>query len=130
MLPDCLLTVRMPSCTVHWAGDLSLTVIHSSRFSPPKRMVASEGAAGLTAGPGVTTLGTGSQISVSSGLGLLTGLGSSAAKHRSGERAMRRKSLKKRVVISVASRILSTTKAPARSRVVRQDAPYKCTQER
>src|SRR5258706_12927122 len=102
MLPDCLLTVRMPSCTVHWAGDLSLTVIHSSRLAPSKRMMASEGAAGLTAGPGVTTLGTGSQISVSSGLGLLTGLGSSAAKHRSGERAMRRKSLVSWLVMGVS----------------------------
>src|SRR5437870_1264233 len=84
MLPDFLLTVMTPSCTFHWAGDLSLTVIHSSRLVPSKRMRASEGAAGLTAGPGVITLGTGCQSSVSSGLGLLTGLGSSAAKAISG----------------------------------------------
>src|SRR5438445_8787554 len=84
MLPDFLLTVMMPSCTFHWAGDLSLTVIHCSRFWPSKRMMASEGGAMETAGPGVTTLGTGCQTSVSSGLGLLTGLGSSAAKVISG----------------------------------------------
>src|SRR6266487_1397627 len=70
MLPDFLLTVMTPSCTVHWAGDLSLTVIHSSRLVPSKRMRASEGGAGLLTGPGVMTLGTGCQTSVSSGLGL------------------------------------------------------------
>src|SRR6266550_428679 len=104
MLPDFLLTVMTPSCTVHWAGDLSLTVIHSSRFWPSKRMMASEGGEGLVTGPGVMTLGTGCQSSVSSGLGLLTGLGSSAAIAMRGRMAMRMKSLMKRLVMS-ASRI-------------------------
>src|SRR4051794_17861181 len=85
MLPDFLLTVTMPSWTVHWAGDLSLTVIHWSRLWPSKRMMASEGGAGKAAGPGVTTLGMGCQTSVSSGLGLLTGLASSAARARRGK---------------------------------------------
>src|SRR5439155_7638318 len=94
MLPDFLLTVMTPSCTFHWAGDLSLTVIHSSRFWPSKRIVASEGGATETDGPGVMTLGTGCQTSVSSGLGLLTGLGSSAASAMRGKMAMRMKSLR------------------------------------
>src|SRR5881394_853561 len=112
MLPDFLLTVTTPSWTSHWAGDLSLTVIHSSRLVPSKRTIASEGAAGETAGPGVTILGTGCQTSVSSGLGLLSGLGSSAAKLRSGKRAMRMRSLMKRVVID-ASGVQYQTKARA-----------------
>src|SRR5580693_10335284 len=67
--PGALFTVITPSATSHLAGDLSLFVTHSSRFFPSKSTIASEGAAPHVA-PGVTTLGTGSQISVSSGFGL------------------------------------------------------------
>src|SRR5689334_20361142 len=67
MLPAFLSTVRMPSATVHAAGDLSLTLTHWSRFLPSKSTIASDGGAALVA-PGVTTFGTGSQTSVSSGL--------------------------------------------------------------
>src|ERR1700728_55851 len=69
MLPPALLTVITPSATSHLAGDLSLFVTHSSRFLPSNSTIASEGAAPQVA-PGVTTAGTGSQISVSSGFGL------------------------------------------------------------
>src|ERR1700683_1023120 len=69
MLPSPLLTVITPSATVHLAGDLSRTESHSSIFLPSKSTIASEGAAPQVA-PGVTTAGTGSQISVSSGFGL------------------------------------------------------------
>src|SRR2546422_10786441 len=112
MLPEDLRTVTMPSWTVHLAGDLSLTVIHSSSCWPSKRMMASEGAAGETAGPGVITLGTGCHCSVSSGLGLLTGLGSSAAKLRRGRRAMRIKSWGMGLVMN-ASRVSVQEKAAA-----------------
>src|SRR3954447_18848007 len=68
MLPAFLSTVMMPSVTIHLAGALrSWADTHSSRFLPSKRMIASEGAAAQVA-PGVTTLGSGCQISVSSGL--------------------------------------------------------------
>src|SRR5215475_12573195 len=68
MLPAFLSTVTMPSATVHLAGTLrSCAETHSSRFLPSKRMIASEGAAAQDA-PGVTTLGSGVQTSVSSGL--------------------------------------------------------------
>src|SRR3984893_7295355 len=67
--PPDLFTVITPSATSHFAGDLSRFVTHSSRFFPSKSTIASEGAAPLVA-PGLTTLGTGSQISVSSGFGL------------------------------------------------------------
>src|ERR1700730_6005327 len=67
--PPDLFTVITPSATSHLAGDLSRFVTHSSRFFPSKSTIASEGAAPHVA-PGVTTLGTGSQISVSSGFGL------------------------------------------------------------
>src|SRR5664279_2126946 len=67
MLPCVLLTVIIPSATIHCAGALSWTDTHSSIFLPSNRMIASEGGAAEVA-PGVTTFGTGSQISVSSGL--------------------------------------------------------------
>src|SRR5579864_2684014 len=68
MLPAVLLTTRMPSATVHFAGcERSLAETHSSRFFPSKRMIASDG--GLPhSEPGVTTFGSGCQTSVSSGL--------------------------------------------------------------
>src|ERR1700689_3506804 len=69
MFPPVLFTVITPSATSHFAGDLSLFVTHSSRFLPSNSTIASEGAAPQVA-PGVTTAGTGSQISVSSGFGL------------------------------------------------------------
>src|SRR5258708_2873672 len=75
MLPPAFLTVATPSWTSHDAADLSLTLTHSSRFSPSKRMMASEGGAPKV-DPGATTAGLGVQISVSSGLGF--GLGGSA----------------------------------------------------
>src|SRR5271157_4451158 len=68
MLPADLATVITPSATVHCARDLSLADTHSSRFFPSKRMIASEGGAPQVA-PGVTIFGSGSQTSVSSGLG-------------------------------------------------------------
>src|ERR1700722_8763593 len=69
MFPPVLFTVITPSATSHFAGDLSRFVTHSSRFLPSNSTIASEGAAPQVA-PGVTTGGTGSQISVSSGFGL------------------------------------------------------------
>src|ERR1700678_2530685 len=69
MFPPVLFTVIIPSATSHFAGDLSRFVTHSSRFLPSNSTIASEGAAPQVA-PGVTTGGTGSQISVSSGFGL------------------------------------------------------------
>src|SRR5450432_1349272 len=69
MLPASLLTVTMAAATVHLAGaERSWAETHSSRFLPSKRMMASEGAA-VGVAPGVTTLGSGCQTSVSSGLG-------------------------------------------------------------
>src|ERR1700685_1921079 len=69
MLPASLLTVTMPAATVHLAGAVrSWAETHSSRFLPSKRMMASEGAA-VGVAPGGTTLGSGCQTSVSSGLG-------------------------------------------------------------
>src|SRR5271166_5065118 len=68
MLPADLATVITPSATVHCAGDLSFADTHSSRFFPSKRTMASEGGAPQVA-PGVTTFGSGSQTSVSAGLG-------------------------------------------------------------
>src|SRR5262245_48809185 len=68
MLPAGLLTVITPSATVHFAGDLSLVATHSSRFFPSNRMMASAGAVHVEVA-GATTLGTGSQTSVSSGRG-------------------------------------------------------------
>ena len=55
--------------TTHPAGDLPPIVVHSSSLLPSKSTIASEGDAPGVA-PGVTTSGTGSQNSVSSGLGL------------------------------------------------------------
>src|SRR5271165_6249654 len=69
MLPPDLFTVITPSATSHFAADLSRFVTHSSMFLPSNSTIASEGAAPQVA-PGLTTLGTGSQISVSSGFGL------------------------------------------------------------
>src|SRR5256885_17222063 len=63
--PFVLFTVSTPSATIHCAGDLSRLDTHSSRFLPSKSTIASEGGAVVVA-PGVTTLGTGSHISVSS----------------------------------------------------------------
>src|SRR5271170_6268895 len=75
MLPASLLTVTMPSATVHLAGaERSCAETHSSRFLPSNRMMASDGAAAQVA-PGVTTLGSGVQTSVSSGLGAGFGSG-------------------------------------------------------
>src|SRR6185295_13970584 len=68
MFPAGLLTVITPSATVHFAGDLSLVATHSSRFLPSNRTMASAGALHELV-PGATTLGTGSQTSVSSGRG-------------------------------------------------------------
>src|SRR5579863_3915907 len=73
MLPAGLFTVRMPLATVQfaaaeWSLSWSWAETHSSRFLPSNRMMASEGAAPQVA-PGVTTLGSGCQTSVSSGLG-------------------------------------------------------------
>src|SRR5215472_12560854 len=69
MLPVLLATVTMPSETFHLAGwARSWAETHSSRFFPSKRTIASEG--GLPhSTAGVTTLGSGVQTSVSSGLG-------------------------------------------------------------
>ena len=64
--PCALFTVSTPSATVHLAGDLSRLDTHSSRFLPSNSTIASDGGAALVA-PGVTTLGTGSHTSVSSG---------------------------------------------------------------
>src|SRR5271156_748270 len=69
MFPPDLFTVITPPVTFHLAGVLSLFVTHSSMFLPSNSTIASEGGASMQAGPGVTTLGTGSQISVSSGFG-------------------------------------------------------------
>src|ERR1700744_3114242 len=100
MFPSPLLTVITPSFTFHLAGLLSLLETHSSRFLPSKRMIASEGAAPQVA-PGVTTAGTGSQTSVSSGLapagawakrGADTASRAAEARNReNGKRVMRRK---------------------------------------
>src|ERR1019366_271506 len=68
MLPADLATDITPLATVHCAGDLSFAETHSSRFFPSNRMMASEGGAPQVA-PGVTTFGSGSQTSVSAGLG-------------------------------------------------------------
>src|SRR5271156_4095226 len=88
MLPESLLTVTMPWATLHLAGaerslSLSWAETHSSRFLPSKRMMASEGAA-VGVAPGVTTLGSGCQTSVSSGLGagLVSGCWASAVAAR------------------------------------------------
>src|SRR5450432_3938507 len=67
--PRALLTVMMALLTIQLAGDLSRVFTHSSSFPPSNRTMASEGGAESTA-PGVTTLGTGSQTSVSCGLPL------------------------------------------------------------
>src|SRR5690349_7795200 len=85
--PGPLFTVRIPEdggtfFTIQFAGPLSLVLTHSSRFLPSKRMIASEGGSESTA-PGVTTLGTGSQTSVSCGLGLWVGWA-----NRAGDRAI------------------------------------------
>src|SRR5450432_2605355 len=80
MLPVSLLTVTMTGATVHLAGaERSWAETHSSRFLPSKRTMASEGAA-VGVAPGVTTLGSGCQTSVSSGLGagLVSGCWASA----------------------------------------------------
>src|ERR1017187_1700476 len=68
MLPADLATDITPSATVHCAGDLSFADTHSSRFFPSNRMMASEGGAPQVA-PGDTIFGSGSQTSVSAGLG-------------------------------------------------------------
>src|ERR1700685_2444134 len=84
MLPAGLSTVRMPEATVHLAGAARACAdTHSSRFLPSKRIMASEGAA-LQVAPGVTTLGSGVQTSVSSGLGagLVSGCCASAVAAR------------------------------------------------
>src|SRR5664279_2975842 len=68
MLPADFATDITPSATIHCAGDLSLADTHSSTFFPSQRMMASDGGAPQLA-PGVTTFGSGSQTSVSAGLG-------------------------------------------------------------
>src|SRR5580658_3242513 len=103
MLPACLFTVRMPSATVHLAGaERSCAETHSSRLLPSKRMMASEGAA-VGVAPGVTTLGSGCQTSVSSGLGagLASGCWASA----------------------VAARVTNKSRAVVRLRIVGEDTP-------
>src|SRR5579864_814019 len=72
MLPAALFTVTTPSATIHLAGDLSCVETHSSRFFPSNKMIASDGGAAHVS-PGVTTFGTGCQISVSSGLAVGAG---------------------------------------------------------
>ena len=73
MSPAALFTVRMPPATVQLAEDLSRTDCHSSRFLPSEQHdgVGTCGASLVT--PGVTTSGTGSQTSVSSGFGCCAG---------------------------------------------------------
>src|ERR1035438_9711074 len=66
MFPSALFTVITPSATIHLAGDLSRFETHSSKFLPSNSTIASDGGAEQLA-PGVTTFGTGSQISVSAG---------------------------------------------------------------
>src|SRR5579862_4922943 len=66
MFPDFFFTVRTPSPTIQSAGDPSFTWTHSSSFLPSNSTIASEGGAANVA-PGVTTGGTGSHTSVSSG---------------------------------------------------------------
>src|SRR5271167_2623299 len=68
MFPPALFTVITPSATIHFAGDLSRFETHSSKFLPSNRTIASDGGA-VQLAPGVTTFGTGSQISVSCGFG-------------------------------------------------------------
>src|SRR5215831_5039203 len=68
MLPVCLFTVSTPPATSHLAGEWSWVDTHSFSSWPLKRMMASEGASRAPL-PGVTTLGTGFQTSVSSGRG-------------------------------------------------------------
>src|SRR6185312_6419050 len=62
-----LLTISTPSLTIQGAGDLSRVDTHWSRFLPSNRTMASDGGAPSVA-PGVTTLGSGAQTSVSLGL--------------------------------------------------------------
>src|SRR5215217_5985210 len=69
MLPTFLLTVMTPLATVHCAGDLSFVPTHSFKLEPSNRTMASDGGAASVAA-GVTTFGTGSQTSVSCGVGL------------------------------------------------------------
>src|SRR5262249_13282414 len=65
--PGALLTVITPSATIQRAGEASWADAHSSRLRPSNSTIASDGGAMPT--PGVTTLGTGSQSSVSCGFG-------------------------------------------------------------
>src|ERR1700743_328243 len=105
MLPvPSFLTVMMPFSTVHVTGVWSLTLTHSSVFLPSKRMMASDGAA-PTVDAGVTTGGTGFQISVSSGLGLLpdVGAGCWAAENVAATRAARIESRRMRIFFIAAS---------------------------
>src|SRR4051812_48128364 len=66
MPPTALFTVIAPSASVQVAGDRSFIRTHSSRLAPLNNTIASDGGEPLV--PGVTTAGTGDQISVSSGL--------------------------------------------------------------
>src|SRR6476646_561111 len=68
MPPPDLFTVIASPERLHWAGDLSRIETHSSRFLPSKSTIASDGGA-VHVAPGVTTAGTGSHTSVSSGYG-------------------------------------------------------------
>ena len=63
-----LFTVTTLLATTHFAGaERSCADTHSSRFLPSNKIIASEGGAPQVA-PGITTLGSGCQTSVSSGL--------------------------------------------------------------
>src|SRR5690348_2142900 len=97
--PLALLTTRTPSLTVHGAGDLSRVDTHSSRFFPSKRTIASDGGSESLA-PGITTLGSGSQTSVSLGLprGPLAGAAGCCAKSEM-EAAARRVTSANRICI-------------------------------
>ena len=68
MLPADLLTVMTPSATVQPAGDLSAVETHCRGCLPSNRTIASEGG-GASRSAGRDHLGTGSQTSVSFGLG-------------------------------------------------------------
>src|ERR1039458_6323354 len=78
MLPVPLTTVSRPWATIHFAGVWSCAETHSSSFLPSKRMMASEGGAPQVAA-GEMAAGTGSQTSVSSGLGLASWAATRAA---------------------------------------------------
>src|ERR1700689_2232566 len=87
--PGPFLTVKMLSATTHCAGVWSWAETHSSSFLPSNKMIASEGGTPHVA-PGVTTAGTGVQISVSSGLGLVVSCAVRAAEKQTRVASARR----------------------------------------